>query len=68
MLSIPSSRYILSGVRLLVVLSCQIGCFGGNGASVYFKCLVATAEIDHQRQTVIKVFSYVFKWQLSERC
>lgn len=49
MLSVPSSRYILSGVRLLVVLSCQIGCFGVSGASVHLKWGEA-ADIDHQRQ------------------
>lgn len=41
---------------------------GGNGASVHWKCLVTTAGIDHQRPIVTKVFSYVFKWQLSARC
>lgn len=67
MLSIPSSRFILSGVRLPVVLSCQIRCFRGKWGLCSFKMRVTTADIDHQRQVVAKVFSYDFKWQLSER-
>lgn len=49
MLSITSSRYISSRVRLPVVPSCRMGHFGADGASVHLKCLVTAAEIDHQR-------------------
>lgn len=41
---------------------------GGTWGLCSFKMPVTAAEIEHQRQIVTKIFSYVFKWQLWEGC
>lgn len=58
-LSVPSSRCIWSGVRLLVVLSCHTAFNFRRELGLCSLKMLTSAGIDHQRQIVTKVFSYV---------